>query len=139
VYVGVTASLLGVDVIDCRWCCHSSLLCLCSCNCCGAATQVNLLTNSSPTARNWFPHLQELRLLGHVAASDADLPALTALTALQKLSLHLQKPSRGLAGRVTLRGLWGLAQSARNLQEIRLTGAMETTLMVPGRAPGVGF
>lgn len=98
----------------------------------GARTQVNLLaSSSSPTSRNWFPHLQELRLLEHVAASDADLPALTALTALTALHLHLQKPSRGLAGRVTLRGLWGLAQSVTTLQEIRLTGAMETTLMVP--------
>lgn len=96
-------------------------------------------SSSSPTSKNWFPHLQELRLLGHVAASDADLPALTALTTLTALHLHLQKPSRGLAGRVTLRGLWGLAQSVSTLQEIRLTGAMETTLMVPGRAPGVGF
>lgn len=77
--------------------------------------------------------------MGYVAASDADLPALTNLTSLETLHLHLEKPSRGLAGRVTLRGLWQLAQQSRVLGEIRLTGAMETTLMVPGRRPGVGL
>jgi hypothetical protein len=93
--------------------------------------QMQLLTNA--TAKNWFPKLQELRLLGCVAAADTDLPSLGALTALRTLHLHVQK-SRGLAGRVTLRGLWGLAEQCKQLQEIRLTGAMETTLMVPGRA-----
>jgi hypothetical protein len=99
--------------------------------------QLHLLTNT--TANKWFPKLQELQLLGYVAASDADLPALLALTSLQKLQLHLQKPSRGLAGRVTLRGLWNLAQTSQQLAEIKLTGAMETLLLVPGRAPGAGL
>lgn len=99
--------------------------------------QIQLLTNA--TAKSWFPKLQELRLLGYVAASDTDLPSLGALTALQSLHLHLLKSSRGLAGRVTLRGLWGLVEQCKRLQEIRLTGAMETTLMVPGRAPGAGL
>lgn len=99
--------------------------------------QIHLLTNA--TTKNWFPKLQELRLLGYVAASDGDLPSLTALTSLQVLHLHLQKHSRGLAGKVTLRGLWNLAEQSKQLQEIKLTGAMETTLMVPGRAPGVGL
>jgi hypothetical protein len=94
---------------------------------------------TSTTANNWFPKLQDLQLLGYVAASDADLPALLALTSLQKLHLHLQKPSRGLAGRVTLRGLWNLAQTSQQLAEIKLTGAMETMRLVPGRAPGAGL
>lgn len=99
--------------------------------------QFHLLTNAA--AKDWFPQLQELRLLGYVAASDADLPALAALTALETLHLHLERPSRGLAGRVTLRGLWQLAQQSRQLGEIRLSGAMETTLMVPGRRPGLCY
>jgi hypothetical protein len=99
--------------------------------------QFHLLTHSASTV--WFPKLKELRLMGYVAASDADLPALTNLTSLETLHLHLEKPSRGLVGRVTLRGLWQLAQQSRVLGEIRLTGAMETTLMVPGRRPGVGL
>lgn len=95
-----------------------------------------MLSNHS---NSWFPNLKELQLLGYVAASDADLPALQSLTALETLQLHLQKPSRGLAGRVTLRGLWGLAEHSPVLAEIRLTGAINTLLLVPGRMPGVGL
>jgi hypothetical protein len=72
-------------------------------------------------------------------AGPTSLPALTNLTSLHTVRLHVKKPSRGLAGRVKLRGLWQLVQQSRVLGEIRLTGAMETTLMVPGRRPGVGL
>lgn len=96
-----------------------------------------MLPTSAPN--RWFPRLQELRLLGYVVASDADLPALTTLKSLQSLHLHLQKPSRGLGGRVTLRGLWNMAQQSQHLAEIKLSGAMETLLLVPGRMPGVGL
>ena len=104
---------------------------------CYFAAQFGVLSNS--TNNNWFPKLQELHLLGHVAAADADLPALSSLISLQSLTLHLQRPSRGLAGRVTLRGLWGLVQHSQQLAQIKLTGAMETLLLVPGRMPGVGL
>jgi hypothetical protein len=60
------------------------------------------------------------------------------LTALRSLSMHLQRP-RGLAGQVTLRGLWNLVELSPNLATLNLTGYMETQLLVPGRVPGVGM
>ncbi|WIA30465.1 hypothetical protein OEZ86_000549 [Tetradesmus obliquus] len=90
---------------------------------------------SSP---GWFPSLRELSLLGYVAAADKDLHALSNLTALRSLSMHLQRP-RGLAGQVTLRGLWSLVELSPNLATLNLTGYMETQLLVPGRVPGVGL
>jgi hypothetical protein len=104
--------------------------------------QFSMLSNE--TTSNWFPQLRQLHLLGYVAVTDADLPALTSLTHLQSLELHLHKPNRGFAGRVTLRGLWNLAEQSKQLAEIHLIkmschdGAMQTLLLVPGRLPGVG-
>lgn len=100
--------------------------------------QLGMLPNPAGSSK-WFPKLRDLRLLGHVSAADSDLSSLTHLTALSSLHLHLEKPSRGLAGRVTLRGLWNLAEQSDRLAEIRLFGAMETLLLVPGRMPGVGL
>lgn len=104
------------------------------------ASQLSALPGTvGGSSRAWFPRLRELQLLGYVAASDADLMCLSSLTALTSLHLHLQKPSRGLAGRVTLRGLWGVAERCASLAQVQLSGAMETLLMVPGRLPGVGL
>jgi hypothetical protein len=52
--------------------------------------------------------------------------------------MHLQRP-RGLAGQVTLRGLWHLVELSPNLATLNLTGYMETKLLVPGRVPGIGI
>lgn len=67
-----------------------------------------------------------------------DLQALSHLTNLSILNLHLQR-ARGMAGQVTLRGLWGLVECSSQLSEIHLTGYMSTQLLVPGRVPGVGL
>lgn len=77
-------------------------------------------------------------MLGYVAAADKDLHALSHLTSLHTLNMHLQRP-RGLAGQVTLRGLWHLVELSPSLSAINLTGYMETQLLVPGRVPGVGI
>lgn len=87
---------------------------------------------------NWFPDLRQLSLLGYVAAADKDLHALAHLTRLEELSMHLQRP-RGIAGQVTLRGLWDLVERSPKLATINLTGYMCTQLLVPGRVPGIGY
>jgi hypothetical protein len=52
--------------------------------------------------------------------------------------MHLQRP-RGLAGQVTLQGLWQLVELSPNLATLNLTGYMETKLLVPSRVPGIGI
>ncbi|KAF6246658.1 hypothetical protein COO60DRAFT_1707554 [Scenedesmus sp. NREL 46B-D3] len=97
-----------------------------------------LLRKPGFSSSGWFSSLRELSVLGYVAAADHDLHALSHLTALRSLSMHLQRP-RGLAGQVTLRGLWNLVELSPNLATLNLTGYMETQLLVPGRVPGVGI
>lgn len=82
--------------------------------------------------------MTDLSVQGYVAAADRDLHALSHLTKVSELSMHVQRP-RGIAGRVTLRGLWNLVEMSPRLAVINLSGYMETQLLVPGRVPGVGY